>query len=75
MYVGSLSARQRHSPRSEVPLGSSERAPNRIIGDRPYRRSDVLARRRELMDAWHCEGAEGANVVVFKRAGLAHGPG
>ncbi len=34
-----------------------------------YRRSDALARRRELMDAWarHCEGGAGENVLGFKR--------
>ena len=42
------------------------------VGDqteRAYRRSDALARRRELMDAWarHCEGGAGAKVVAFKR--------
>jgi hypothetical protein len=42
------------------------------IGDKAeqaYRRSDALARRRELMDAWarHCEGGAGDNVVEFRR--------
>jgi integrase len=39
--------------------------------ERAYRRSDALARRRELMDAWarHCEGTAGDNVVTFKRLG------
>jgi hypothetical protein len=42
------------------------------IGDKAeqaYRRSDALARRRELMDAWarHCEGGAGENVLAFKR--------
>jgi integrase len=42
------------------------------VGDqteRAYRRSDALARRRELMDAWarHCEGGAGTKVVAFKR--------
>jgi len=42
------------------------------VGDqteRAYRRSDALARRRELMDAWarHCEGEAGAKVLAFKR--------
>jgi hypothetical protein len=43
-----------------------------VIGDKAeqaYRRSDALARRRELMDAWarHCEGSAADNVVTFKR--------
>ena len=43
------------------------------IGDKAeqaYRRSDALARRRELMDAWahYCEGEAGANVVALKRS-------
>ena len=43
-----------------------------VIGDKAeqaYRRSDALARRRELMDAWarHCEGAAGENVFAFKQ--------
>jgi len=43
-----------------------------VIGDKAeqaYRRSDALARRRELMDAWarHCEGGARANVLAFKR--------
>jgi hypothetical protein len=36
------------------------------------RRSDALARRRELMDAWawHCEGAVSDNIVTFKRQAM-----
>jgi integrase len=50
----------------------AEHALAHVIGDKAeqaYRRSDALARRRELMDAWakHCEGAAGENVVAFKR--------
>jgi integrase len=42
-----------------------------VIGDKAeqvYRRSDALARRRELMDAWsnYCERV-GDNVITFKR--------
>jgi len=42
------------------------------IGDKAEqacRRSDALARRRDLMDAWarFCDGGAGENVVVFKR--------
>ena len=34
-----------------------------------YRRSDALARRRELMEAWarYCEGGSAGSVVTFKR--------
>ena len=50
----------------------AEHALAHVIGDKAeqaYRRSDALARRRELMDAWarHCEGAAGENVLAFKR--------
>ena len=50
----------------------AEHALAHVIGDKAeqaYRRSDALARRRELMDAWakHFEGAAGENVVAFKR--------
>ena len=50
----------------------AEHALAHVIGDKAeqaYRRSDALARRRELMDAWakHSEGAAGENVVAFKR--------
>jgi integrase len=50
----------------------AEHALAHVIGDKAeqaYRRSDALARRRELMDAWgrHCEGAASDNVVTFKR--------
>jgi integrase len=50
----------------------AEHALAHVIGDKAeqaYRRSDALARRRELMDAWakYCEGAAGENVVAFKR--------
>jgi integrase len=50
----------------------AEHALAHVIGDKAeqaYRRSDALARRRELMDAWarHCEGGAGDNVVAFRR--------
>ena len=52
------------------PRELAEHALAHVIGDKAeqaYRRSDALARRRELMDAWarHCEGA--ANMLAFKR--------
>jgi integrase len=36
--------------------------------ERAYRRTDLIVKRRQLMDAWagHCEGA-GDNVLAFKR--------
>ena len=57
---------------THFPRELAEHALAHVIGDKAeqaYRRSDALARRRELMDAWarHCEAGAGANVVVFKR--------
>jgi integrase len=54
------------------PRELAEQALAHVIGDKAeqaYRRSDALARRRELMDAWarHCEGEANGNVVAFKR--------
>jgi integrase len=58
---------------THFPRVLAEHALAHVIGDKAeqaYRRSDALARRRELMDAWatHCEGAAGDNVLTFKRA-------
>jgi integrase len=55
------------------PRELAEAALAHAVGDqteRAYRRSDALARRRELMDAWarHCEGEAGAIVVALKRS-------
>jgi hypothetical protein len=53
-----------------------DREPAGSLGDsmqhhrrRPHRRSDALARRCELMDAWacDCDGSAGDNVSAFKR--------
>ncbi len=57
---------------THFPRELAEHALAHVIGDKAeqaYRRSDALARRRELMDAWarHCEGAADDNVVTFKR--------
>jgi len=57
---------------THFPRELAEHALAHVIGDKAeqaYRRSDALARRRELMDAWarHCEGGTGENVVTFKR--------
>jgi integrase len=57
---------------THFPRELAEHALAHAIGDKAeqaYRRSDALARRRELMDAWarHCEGAETDNVVRFQR--------
>ena len=51
------------------PRELAEHALAHVIGDKAeqaYRRSDALARRRELMDAWarHCGGS---TKVLFKR--------
>jgi integrase len=59
---------------THYPRELAEHALAHVIGDKAeqaYRRSDALARRRELMDAWarHCEGAAGENVLAFKRLG------
>jgi integrase len=58
---------QTHFPRE-----LAEHALAHAVGDKAeqaYRRSDALARRRELMDAWarHCEGSPSDNVVPLKR--------
>ena len=57
---------------TNFPRELAEHALAHVIGEKQeqaYRRSDALARRRELMDAWarHCEGAGGENVLAFKR--------
>jgi integrase len=57
---------------THFPREIAEHALAHVIGDKAeqaYRRSDALARRRELMDAWarHCEPPAGDNVVAFKR--------
>lgn len=54
------------------PRELAEHALAHVIGDKAeqaYRRSDALARRRELMDAWarHCNGAARGNVLALKR--------
>ena len=57
---------------THFPRELAEHALAHVIGDKAeqaYRRSDALARRRELMDAWarHCEGGAVENVLAFKR--------
>ena len=57
---------------TNFPRELAEHALAHVIGDKAeqaYRRSDALARRRELMDTWarYCEGEAGANVVALKR--------
>jgi integrase len=57
---------------TRFPRELAEHALAHVIGDKAeqaYRRSDALARRRELMDAWSlfCDGSEGGNVLTFKR--------
>ena len=58
---------------THFPRELAEHALAHVIGDKAeqaYRRSDVLARRRELMDAWsgHCEGEAMDNILAFKRS-------
>ena len=50
----------------------AEHALAHVVGDKAeqaYRRSDALARRRELMGAWalHCEAGVRQNLLTFKR--------
>jgi integrase len=57
---------------THFPRELAEHALAHVIGDRAeqaYRRSDALARRRELMNAWadYCEGEAGDNVLALKR--------
>ncbi len=57
---------------THFPRELAEHALAHVIGDKAeqaYRRSDALARRRELMDGWarHCERVAEGNVVAFKR--------
>jgi integrase len=59
---------------THFPRELAEHALAHVIGDKAeqaYRRSDALARRRELMDSWarHCEGESADNVLAFKRSG------
>jgi integrase len=59
---------------THFPRELAEHALAHVIGDKAeqaYRRSDALARRRELMDAWtrFCEGASEDNIVALKRPG------
>ena len=58
---------------THFPREVAEHALAHVIGDKAeqaYRRSDALARRRELMDAWarHCEAAGGKNIVPFPKS-------
>ena len=57
---------------THFPRELAEHALAHVIGDKAeqaYRRSDALARRRELMKAWahHCEGEAAEKVLAFKR--------
>jgi integrase len=57
---------------TQFPRELAEHALAHVIGDKAeqaYRRSDALARRRELMEAWanFCERGAGDNVLTFKR--------
>jgi hypothetical protein len=63
---------------TQFPRELAEHALAHVIGDKAeqaYRRSDALARRRELMDAWarFCDGGAGENVLTFKRAASSAG--
>jgi integrase len=57
---------------THFPRELAEHALAHVIGDRAeqaYRRSDALARRREVMDAWanYCQRGASGNVVSFRR--------
>jgi integrase len=58
---------------THFPRELAEHALAHVIGDKAeqaYRRSDALAKRRTLMDAWakHCEPRQGGNIVPLRRA-------
>ena len=60
---------------THFPRELAEHALAHVIGDKAeqaYRRSDALARRRELMTAWanFCERGAGNHVVAFQAAGV-----
>jgi integrase len=55
-----------------VPHAVIEQAMGHQVGskvERAYRRTDLIEKRRQLLDAWagHCEGEAGDNVLAFKR--------
>jgi hypothetical protein len=57
---------------THFPREVAEHALAHVIGDKAeqaYRRSDALARRRELMDAWanFCGRGPSVNLLTFKR--------
>jgi integrase len=57
---------------THFPRELAEHALAHVIGDKAeqaYRRSDALARRRELMEAWSlfCDSSAGENVLTFRR--------
>ena len=61
---------------TNFPRELAEHALAHVIGDKAeqaYRRSDALARRRELMDAWarHCEGGAGDERADVQAAGVS----
>src|ERR1700722_7332003 len=56
-----------------VPHAVVEQAMGHQVGgtvERAYRRTDILEKRRVLMDAWssHCEPHDGFKVVEFKKS-------
>jgi integrase len=55
-----------------VPHAVIEQAMGHQVGgkvERAYRRTDLIEKRRQLMDAWarHCEGGARENLLTFKR--------
>lgn len=57
-----------------VPHAVIEQAMGHQVGgqvERAYRRTDLLEKRRSLMDAWaaHCEPRDGSKVLEFRKSG------
>ena len=63
---------------AQFPHAIVEEAMGHVVGtsvERAYRRTDVLERRRALMDAWanYCEPSAATNVVPLKKSGGSTG--
>ena len=60
---------QTNFPRALVEEAMGHKTGTKV--ERAYRRTDILERRRKVMDAWagHCAPRAGGNVALFKRSG------